>query len=653
IRYKVSISNRIVGDPGYTLPKPETWGATFQSKKPTVLFPEGVLRQRAALGLRFALLQANTGPITWKLAAIPLDRLQEVRTAMNDDTSKILVDEFHLGVVAQDEIAASDNDREQVRPIEWKPAAGQPALSGPYLIEAVAKTAGNGAVVNRSLIFFNEIVFTQKTMSAGTQLRLARMGDGEPIAGANVKLVTATLSELAHATTDKFGVAEFPAASLVGSAFFLADNGGAQAVELSAPGAPFSDTGSSYFRPAPQWLGRVVTDRPLYRPGEEIHFKGMLRRNENDRLSIPPDTQVSWQITGGDRDEHVAEGTAKTNAFGGWDAAWTSPPQGKLGDFRISTKIGDTEVGYPESFQIQEFRNPSFSVVCETPDQTKAANATVNVSSQYFHGAPNVGSAIKWTATWISDSDGEYYSDEDADGFVRVDLYSEHRKTPAFEMEVTGETALDAKGRATITSDAPFKDPGLRANSDVLWRVDVTGPDGQTITGGAEQKIAMNDVTLGVRADSESGKKDIAFDLQAISRDKSQKPPAEVQAALFLVQTKSVKERIAPFVYRYRNSDKYVPIEKKNVPANGHLAFTPKEPGRYVLVVSPLSGQSGITVSDEIYLSGNGEAQLPVKSDEKLEIKSVAKDKPAPVGTNAAFDVLTSSPGIAWVTVET
>ena len=34
------------------------------------MFPEGTIRQRAALGLRFALLQANTGPITWRLARI-------------------------------------------------------------------------------------------------------------------------------------------------------------------------------------------------------------------------------------------------------------------------------------------------------------------------------------------------------------------------------------------------------------------------------------------------------------------------------------------------------------------------------------------------------------------------------------------------------
>jgi uncharacterized protein YfaS (alpha-2-macroglobulin family) len=653
VRYKVVISDQIVGDRGYKLAKAETWGATFHAKKATILFPEGVLRQRAALGLRFALLQANTGPITWKLAAIPLDRLEDVRTALAQRRDRNFVDLFRLAVTTAGEIPASDQDHEQLREIQWQPAQGQPPLSGPYLLEASAKGADGATVVNQCLLFFNETVFTQKTMPAGTALRLARMGDGQPIANVVVKLVNGSLAELARGTTDTFGVVEFPAASLVGAAFFVADVDGHQAVELSAPGAPFPDTGSTYARTPAPWRGRVIVDRPLYRPGEEIHFKGLIRANDDGRLVVPENTVVAWKIQGGNRDETVAEGTATVNAFGGWDAAWTSPPQGKLGDFRIVTKVGEETVGWAESFRIEEFRNPPFSVVCEVPDQAKTAESTVAVSSQYFHGAPNVGSTVKWTATWISDSDGEYYNDQDAEGFVRVDLYSEGRRTPVYEMEVSGETALDAKGRAVLTSAAPFKDPGLRARCYVLWRVDVTGPDGQTITGGAEQQVVMNDVTLGVKADRETGRTDIAFDLSAITRDTSQKPPAEVQAELFLVQTKSVKERLAPFVYRYRNTDAYVSVEKRNVPANGHLAFQPKEPGRYVLVVSPLARQSGITVSDEIYLAGEGEAQLPVKSDQGLQIKPLDKDKPVPVGATAAFDVLTPSPGLAWVTVET
>ena len=652
VRYKVTISDKIEGDRGYTLPKPSIWGATFHPKEATLMFPEGTIRQRSALGLRFALLQANTGPVTWRLARIPLERLAEAQLAMKND-AKVLVDSLHLEVVAQGDLPASMNDHDELRAISWKPADGAPPLSGPYLMEATTKDGKGATLSNDALVFFNEAVFTQKTMPSGTELRLADMGDAKPLAGVTVRVISAALTEIARSTTDANGVIFFPASAVVGAAFFAADTPGAPSIELTTPGSSFANTGSSYATAPAPFLGGIITDRPLYRPGEEVKFKGFLRTNADGRLTPPTGATVAWEIIHSDDDQRVAEGTARVNSFGGWDGAWTAPPQGKLGDFRIAAKVGETGAGSNGSFRVDEFRNPPFSVICEPEPQTKASESTLDVSSEYFHGAPNVGSRVKWTATWLSDSDGEYYSDEDANGFQCVDLYSEHRRTPAFEMEVSGETALDAKGRATLTSAAPFKDPGLRARCQVLWRVDVTGPDGQTITGGADAKVVMNDVTLGVKADRDTGVKDIAFELSSIPRDSAQPAPAEVHADLFLVQTKSVKERLAPFVYRYRNTDEFVPIEQKNVPANGRLDFTPKTPGRYVLVVSALPGQPGITVSDEIYLSGDGEAQVPVSNDQTLTIQPVAKDKPVPVGEKAAFDVLAPSPGIAWVTIET
>ncbi len=651
VRYQVAVSAHIVGETGYDLPKPETWGATFQPKKPTLLFPAGELRQRASLGLRFALLQANTGPVTWRLASVPLERVGELRSKIKEST-RILVDAMHLSVVGQGELPATVDDSEQTRRIDWKPAAGEPPLSGAYLLEAVAKSAGGATIANRTLIYFSETVFTQKTMGAGVELRIARMSDGQPLANVRVRLVTTALGEIASGATNADGVVTFAAPSLVGSGFFVAETAEGPSAEPSAPGAPFPDTGSTYASTPPVWLGAVVADRPLYRPGEEVHFKGLVRRNDQGHLRLPAGAKIEWEIKNTDRNERVASGVADVNSYGGWDAAWTTPAQGRLGEFGIGAKIDGADVGYTEHFRVEEFRNPPFSVVCETAGQTEPAESTVAVSSQYFHGAPNVGSTVKWTATWLSDSDGDYYADEDADDFLQVDLYSEQRRVPVFEMEASGETALDVKGQATLTSTAPFKDHGLRAHSYVMWRIDVTGPDGQTITGGIDEKVAMNDVTLGVKADATTGRTDIAFDVRAVLRDASAPPVAEVQADLYLVQTKTVKERLAPFVFRYRNTDEYLPVERKTAPANGRLVYAPKAPGRYVLVVSPLPGQPGITVSDEIYLSREGEAQLPVQSEQKLVLKPATGAKPVPIGSTAAIDVLSPSPGVAWVTVE-
>ncbi|HVE16890.1 MAG TPA: hypothetical protein VNB29_09135, partial [Chthoniobacterales bacterium] len=216
VRYKVTIAGGITGDRGYALAKPELWGATFHPKPSALLFPERVIRQRAALGLRFALFQANTGPITWKLARIPLDQLAAVTKACGDrgNNAVVLLDQFKFPAVTSGELPASTDDQDHVRTVEWKPAPDEPPLAGPYLIEATTTDSAGQTLTNAATIFFGETVFTQKTTPTGIDLRLAKMSDAEPLKATPVKVLSAALTELAKTSTDDFGVAHFTTAQL-------------------------------------------------------------------------------------------------------------------------------------------------------------------------------------------------------------------------------------------------------------------------------------------------------------------------------------------------------------------------------------------------------------------------------------------------------
>ncbi|TSA33177.1 MAG: hypothetical protein D4R65_08235, partial [Verrucomicrobiaceae bacterium] len=78
LHYKVAVSSAVTGDRGFPMAANSLWGATFPHKPPTILFPPGEFRQRGALGLRFALVQSNTGPLRWRLARVSNDQLPAV-----------------------------------------------------------------------------------------------------------------------------------------------------------------------------------------------------------------------------------------------------------------------------------------------------------------------------------------------------------------------------------------------------------------------------------------------------------------------------------------------------------------------------------------------------------------------------------------------
>jgi len=637
-RYRVEIPSQVTGDRGYSLAAPSTWGATFRPKPSSLLFPDvAQIRQRASLGLRFAFKHCRTGPVTWRLIQVPLGQLRELRSATAQPASRLPGDWQVLGT---GEFPAAADDSEQLRVVNWMPASG--SIVGPALFEAQTTGSNGETIVNRALITFNESAMTLKTSPDETILRLADMATARPRAGTKVRAVTDDLILIAEATTNAEGSVRFADSDWMGATWVLVGDD----VFSADPGPAFpSGSGSRDIRA--KWVGAIFTDRPLYRPGDDVFLKGFLREQSGSQLTIRADIQIMWEVVS-ESGESIASGSATADASGGWDAKWTSPGSSRLGAFQVRAKVGDLDAGRPADFRIEEYRNPPFSVVCEPVESANPAVSEIKVSSRYFHGAPNIGSRVRWTAQWVSDHDGEFVFDEEDDGFERVDRYSDQVKAPAFDFEINGEAVLGPDGTLTLTAPAPFRDPGNRERCTVLWQVDVTGPDGQTVIGGAEQKVVMNSVSLGVRNSDQ-----LTFELDAKARSKSDKLPGQVYAELFLVQTKSVKERLAPNVYRYRNTDVFTRVADRKVPSHGSLVFDQKTPGRYVLTVSPLPGQPGMRVSTEAYLAAPGEAELPIRTEESLSVAPVDPDKPAMAGSKAKFRVLSPGTGIAWVTVET
>ncbi|MGA7901674.1 MAG: alpha-2-macroglobulin family protein [Terrimicrobiaceae bacterium] len=664
-RYLVTVSNQVQGVAGYGLSMQERWGASFRPKHGAILFPERQIRQRSVLGLNFAFYHVNTTGLEWRLAAIPLEKLagvldreREFTRILRDaegepvwtkqgifqrESSEPLISSLELQVLASGNVPAA-GDAEVLREITWKPEDPS-APTGPALLEVTGRDSEGRIIGNRAVIYFGEVALTRKVTRTQSIVRAARLTDGKPLEKSTVFVLGKDLKKIAGAITDANGLAAFDMFTIAGAQFFACE-GTIQPISLSDQ---FSG-GILGARPPASLRAYTMTDRPIYRPGQSIQFKGFVREEQGGSLKIPTGRAVKWTIERDYAGELLATGQSKVDGDGGWSGSWIPPENAPVGEFVVKALVGGQPAGSPARFQIQEFRNPPFSVLCEGQEPQRPAESVITVQSQYFHGAPNAGSRIRWTATWLSDSaDGAYYGEE----WTRVDLYSEHAKRPVYSMEVSGEAVLDGNGQATLRCDAPFKDPGNRAHCSVVWKVDVTGPDGQTMTGGTTQNVAMAPVLFGVkRVDAPDGEIEFLWNAE----EQFAPAPEAVDVELFHVQTKSVKERLAPDVYRYRNFDQYELVERREQVTEDSLRFKPASPGRYVALVSPVAGSPGFPVSEEAYLAGDEESEVPVESDTAARVFSVKgreNAKPWIVGEKAVLNVLSPTGGIAWVSVET
>lgn len=683
-RYKVTISPELKGDRGYGLASESLWGATFRAKEACLIFPSSQVFARARQDLRFAFFQVNTPQVTWKLARIPPEKLSAVIARVKEfekDTkdpvtgkvvidprtgfakefqTELLVDAFQLPVTSSGTFEATNNDAETRRDIRCAPQ-GNEAFAGPYLFEASTTVADGRIVGNRSIICVNDYLLTQKRTPTTVIIRLAKMSDASSVAGVTIRALTEDNIELARAVTDKNGIAEFPKDKVFPKAsdsntkntdLFIADTPSGPALQYAEATAFSSGYDSAPPPNKPQ--AEIVTDRNLYRPGQTVKMKGLARDvNAAKDLVIPVNAAVHWSIIESDGSRVVGEGDTTTSPYGGWEAEWNVPEKAKLGSYELRCGVGGRNYAGIATISVQEFRVPLFSVMVEATTPEVGTTAHVRISSAYFHGAPNAGARVHWKASWTTSPD--YASDSEAPYRKRFNSYAE--VGPPFDVNsediktIEGDTQLDRHGFATIACESPFKDNPAVSRMSIIWRADVTSIDGQTLSGGETATLFATETRLGVRAEEQvTQPAGIKVAIDALNPEDEQQDGVFVRADLFHVTTKTVKEQLAPFVYRYRNTDQFAKVASQESKTPAELIFPTTETGRYVVAVNATKVKAGV-VSDETTVTGAQTAQLPVVNETTFKIERRAQ--PFVPGEKAALTLQAPFGGVAWVSVET
>ena len=679
-RYKVAISPELKGSRGYGLAAESRWGATFHPKESCLVFPSSQVFARARQDLRFAFFQVNTPQVTWKLARIPAEKLPAVtarvrefeKDALDPLTGKqvvdprtgftkqfqteLLVDALQLPVTASGTCDPSSDDTETRREIQCA-ATAKEKFAGAYLLEASATLSDGRPVGNRTIICVSDYLLTQKRTPKTVLLRIAKMSDGTSLNGVTVRAVTDENIELARAVTDNEGIARFSRSTLLPETgkhvnLFIADT-------VDGPALQFADresysSGSDYRGPEKKPHAEIITDRNLYRPGQSVKMKGIVREMTDSGLTIPPAAQVHWQVTQADGGRLMGEGNVPLSPYGGWESEWSVPEKAKLGDYEIRCRVGEKDYEGVTVVSVQEYRVPLFSILVEPRTPEVGTMAHARVSSAYFHGAPNVGARVHWKATWTQSTEFGGQAGEEsykkrynvyAEVGPRIDLENEETKT------IEGDAQLDGHGLAEIACESPFKDNPAIGRASGVWRMDVTSIDGQTLTGGDMSILLSAAALLGVHTNEQAmPPAGVKVEIDAIDAEEKKVTGVAVHADLFSVTTKTVKEQVAPFIYRYRNTDEFTKVASQDSKTPAELVFPTTETGRYVVAVSAPQIKTPL-VSDETTVTGEKPAELPVVNETTFKIEH--RDGPFTPGEKAILTTQAPFGGVAWVSVET
>ena len=194
----------------------------------------------------------------------------------------------------------------------------------------------------------------------------------------------------------------------------------------------------------------IVTDRAVYRPGQTIHFKGILC--ESNKPQAIYRTLAGRAATVVFRDPNGRESgklDAVTNDYGSLSGTFTAPGGGVLGTCSLAIEgLGDTKI------LIEEYKRPKFHVTLMPPDAPVALGDRVVIrgKAETFAGAAVDGAHVKWHVTCLADSRnlGSGTLATAADGSFAIPFTA--RVSRSIESEIGADDYFDVGAEVTDTS---------------------------------------------------------------------------------------------------------------------------------------------------------------------------------------------------------
>jgi len=188
----------------------------------------------------------------------------------------------------------------------------------------------------------------------------------------------------------------------------------------------------------------IYTDRPVYRPGDVVYFKGIVRLQSANGYIVPKATNVELEFRD-PRGHRIWSDAARTNSFGTFHGSLALPQEIATGDATIAAAIDGEQ--HECTVKIASYRKPEFTVKVKAERKEYLPNevAHVDIEAQYYFGVPVRGAKVQYVVHQVEMPECEMVEGDSAD-----EGWCEWEEGYGSEV-ASGETVTDGNGRARIS----------------------------------------------------------------------------------------------------------------------------------------------------------------------------------------------------------
>ncbi len=273
---------------------------------------------------------------------------------------------------------------------------------------------------------------------------------GDPIAGIMVR-VWVDQKEVAAKTTDQQGLLDTTLTEAKPeNVAVLATS--ADQFAINTPGAwNLGDDPNASLR------GYTYTDRPVYRPGDTVHFKSIIRAQTPSGYIIPQNRDLRLEMRDPRDYKTIWQQTVKLSDMGTAEWNYVIPADANLGFYYLSMQMGERYVE-GTSFSVEDYKKPEYQVkvTAQTPRVLQGQPIKATIDARYYFGEPVANAKVTWvvhTSTYWPMGRDE--GDDEAGAYQEGDNPEadnpEGDDTYGGEQESEKSGTLDADGKLQIT----------------------------------------------------------------------------------------------------------------------------------------------------------------------------------------------------------
>ena len=558
--------------------------------------------------------QTNLDSATVSLYPVTFDEFNRMLTGRSDPTY------FNPKVepVREWEAVAEDAVRNQMDSVNIKleDSKGNSLQPGYYFIGV------KGAPLDFKSRFYQGFLFivatdniTLKTSASEASAWIVDLEGGKPQPDLSVKFYDQHFRQLGETTTDKDGLAYLKGLKQPLYAQVEGKNHFAFTAMDWGSGVWAGDFGlfEGYYGETAAPFAYLYTDRPVYRPGQDVFFKGIIRRNDDLRYSLPKESQVYVSI------EHFGERVfgdfmplSKLESF---DGSFKLAEDAGLGSYDVYVRksaAGDS-FGYL-SFRVAEYHKPEFEVLASSDQSNILAGdrATFSLDAKYYSGG-NAGNAkAEWfleAAPYTFQASQDYWQFNFYDW--DHDIYWSPQRSSGSGTLAEGQAVTDENGHLEVTQTLGLDEN--KTSQQVAFRANVTDAAGNVVSGSTNVVVHQSQVYAGIRSLSYVGKQgeEQPFEVDVLDWDSN--PVAKQNVSVRFVERRwfSVQTQDKQGQLRWETSVKEIPITQKNgvtgEDGKAQVSFVPPAGGVYKAIV---------TVRDSKGHSHQSSAYIWVSSDD-------------------------------------